>query len=432
MLTTKQLLALSPQNAIAAMFNDINPGMFLIGDDVIFGAPQALGPTLTQVQMTMRQKYSAIDAIAYEGSIPFTFNRLNIADFATLAFIDYQPQLPITTLDLLARLQELFGCPFDQEDFVIEPITTSNASNYTLKTQPTSLRWVGTATVRVGNGSAIFINGKPPQVIVKAPYSFTFSATGGQAPYVWSAQGLPDGLSMNSVTGEISGSTLVLGPFNVTIIVIDATGTQQQVGVVLTVVPATMVNPVLTLGQDYPSATIGVPYQADIPITGGDGHYSNPRLTQGTMPPGLSLSIAGTNLRLSGTPTGPFFGLIGVAVDSGDAQTCVQLMQFITLPPMTINGNWMDIPVNTVFTDFLVIQGGSGDFFEPVLVNGSQLPPGVDTLIINNERLEMRGQPTQVGTFPMTVKILTAYGQSGTFNLSFTVTPGIAPSPVPA
>lgn len=423
MLTTKQLLAQSPKNAIAAMFNDINPGLFLVGDDVLFGAPQAVGATLTQVQMTLRQPYSAIDAVAYEGSFLFTYNRLNIADFAALAFIDYTPELPITTMDLLAELEQLFGCPFDRFDFVIEPITGTNAANYTLKTQPTSLRWVGTATVNVGNGTVIFIDGTPSDVIVKAPYAFTFWAQGGVGPYVWTAQGLPDGLVMNSVTGEVTGSTLILGPFEVTIGVTDSQGVHQQRGVTLTVVPATLLNPELVLGpQEFTSATIGVPYQSTMPIVGGNGVYSNPRLTQGTLPPGLSLSIVGNTLVMSGTPTAAFFGLIAVAVDSGDAQTDVQLMQFVTLPPMTINGNWMNIPVNTVFTDFLVIQGGSGDYYEPLLVNGSVLPPGVDTLIVDNERLEIRGQPTQIGTFPMAVQVLTAYGQSAIFNLSLTVT----------
>lgn len=73
----------------------------------------------------------------------------------------------------------------------------------------------------------------------------------------------------------------------------------------------------LTLTGTYESVAFGA-YTSDLTISGGSGTYSNPHVTSGSLPSGLSLSIVGSNLRLSGTATtfGSFTAT--VAVDSSD------------------------------------------------------------------------------------------------------------------
>lgn len=44
-----------------------------------------------------------------------------------------------------------------------------------------------------------------PTAVINQPYNYTLSANNGKLPYVWSATGLPDGLTINPQTGEISG-----------------------------------------------------------------------------------------------------------------------------------------------------------------------------------------------------------------------------------
>jgi hypothetical protein len=53
-------------------------------------------------------------------------------------------------------------------------------------------------------------------------FSFSPDATGGTTPYTWSANGLPEGLSISAESGEISGNPRSVGSFLFTIRVTDA------------------------------------------------------------------------------------------------------------------------------------------------------------------------------------------------------------------
>ena len=71
-------------------------------------------------------------------------------------------------------------------------------------------------TCTVSGGVTVTNPGNKTGTVGTAIASFTLSATGGTAPYTWSATGLPGGITIGSSTGTVSGTPTASGTFNVT------------------------------------------------------------------------------------------------------------------------------------------------------------------------------------------------------------------------
>ncbi len=76
-----------------------------------------------------------------------------------------------------------------------------------------------------------------PAAVAGQAYSTTIGATGGAAPYDWTASGLPAGLSIDPMSGVLSGTPTTAGSFNVTATVTDATSTSDTRSYTLVVAP---------------------------------------------------------------------------------------------------------------------------------------------------------------------------------------------------
>lgn len=90
---------------------------------------------------------------------------------------------------------------------------------------PTSVNKTLTLTLAAAPGALAITSGAPPSPVIGVPYSFTVTATGGTAPYTFSATGLPAGLSIAAGTGVISGTPTALGGSSVTVTVTDSVPT---------------------------------------------------------------------------------------------------------------------------------------------------------------------------------------------------------------
>ena len=84
------------------------------------------------------------------------------------------------------------------------------------------------AAVSYGGGNPVLIlTNSLPDAQVGVPYSATLLAQGGTPPIVWSviAGSLPPGLSLNGVTGVISGTPTTIGLSTFTVLALDGPGT---------------------------------------------------------------------------------------------------------------------------------------------------------------------------------------------------------------
>ncbi len=145
-----------------------------------------------------------------------------------------------------------------------------------------------------------------PPIILGAAYSQILTASGGIPAYSnWTITNgkLPDGLSLSSTTGTISGTvTGTGGSFSLTVQVSDSTGTKVSASFQINVSsPVT-----ITTASPLPGGNIGSAYSQTFAVTGGAPPYSNWTVTAGGLPAGLTLNsktgvISGTPIAVSGT-----------------------------------------------------------------------------------------------------------------------------------
>jgi hypothetical protein len=127
---------------------------------------------------------------------------------------------------------------------------------------------------------------------IHVPFRATLAGAGGQAPYTWSASGLPAGLAVDSA-GSISGTPTRIGSFPAQITVTDANGNSKAASVRFTVARGLVITT-----KSLRSATVGSAYRARLTVRWGvpPVRWS---IVRGQLPAGLALNartgtIAGT------------------------------------------------------------------------------------------------------------------------------------------
>ncbi len=180
----------------------------------------------------------------------------------------------------------------------------------------------GTFSVTINAPPVTITTTSLPNGALTAPYSATLGASGGTAPYTWSAGGLPGGLSVSSA-GAITGTPTTLGTFTVGVSVKDSVGGSATASLSITINPA----PLRITTTGLSPVPLGASFSVGFSATGGAAPYT---WTAGGLPGGVSIASNGT---LSGTPTALGTSSITVTVTDANKQTAsAALTLVVTLP----------------------------------------------------------------------------------------------------
>jgi uncharacterized repeat protein (TIGR03803 family) len=220
-----------------------------------------------------------------------------------------------------------------------------------------------------------------PGGVVGQSYSTALMATGGVTGYTWSATGLPNGLTINSVTGVLSGYPMYpsQGSYTPTFTVTDSNTYNASATIPLTITLAPLQ---ITGPSSLPNGDVGLPYSQTFTASGGTGVYI---WSVTGLPNGLSLSTSsppsgfGQTGSLSGTPNKGSQGSytpVFTVTDSSSATASIPLGLTIKLLPLQITGpsSLSAGTVNVVYNQVTFTATG-GTFVYTWSATG--LPPGL-------------------------------------------------------
>ncbi|MFL6022433.1 MAG: putative Ig domain-containing protein [Marmoricola sp.] len=230
------------------------------------------------------------------------------------------------------------------------------------------------------------------------------SASGGTAPYTFSATGLPAGLSISAATGAVTGTPTTAGSYTPSFTVTDnAGGSASQAGAI-TVDPAP-IPPVVVQNQSG-SGTVGTAFSHQLAASGGTGTFT--WSSSGTLPPGLALSASGL---LSGTPTttGTYAFTATASSGGNNGSGTVTITVAAPAAPLAwVTGATLPTgKVKSAYSSQIKITGGTAAY--TWLRTAGSVPNGT-TLSFSGTTATLSGKPSKAGTFRFTLRVTDSKG----------------------
>ena len=261
-------------------------------------------------------------------------------------------------------------------------------------------------------------------------YNQTLGVTGGIAPLTWGviSGGLPDGLSLNTSTGQISGTPTSTGTFGFTVQVSDAIPQSDTQVLSITINPPPP--PSITGPSSLSTGTVNQPYpNTQLTATGGATPYTwsvSPALPNGLMLDPNTGIISGTPLSGSNGTYSPTFTVTDSTFPTHETGTM--------LYSLTINANVTPVTITTpsplpngtvcsAYSQLLAASGGTTPYTWSLNSGSQALPAG---LSLDASSGAITGTPTTTGPTSPTFKVVDSTvpnQQSTTKQLSITIGP---------
>jgi Putative Ig domain len=253
----------------------------------------------------------------------------------------------------------------------------------------------------------------PPMGIVTNAYpGFTFSvaSAGSPSPWTWfvTSGSLPGGLTLG-LDGSLTGTPTTAGSFTFTVTVTDSAQLPASGSQSFTVTINNPDPPVLIAGQTPPVGIHGTGYYFQFGETGGFLPVTF-AVTQGAVPPGLTL---GTDGSLTGTPTtitgSPFAFTVTVSDSSTPTPATNSVAYTIAVsepPPPSISNT---PPPTAMVGSPYSFQFSASDGLAPLIWTPPTAPMGGLTVGLDGI---LSGTPSTAGIFPITLTVKDALNQN--------------------
>jgi len=264
----------------------------------------------------------------------------------------------------------------------------------------------------VVNSNLSIVSTAAPNASQGVPYSFSFTASGGIQPYVWSlaAGNLPGGLSL-SPAGLLSGTPTQTGSFNFTVRVTDAANGSATRAFTVNVAAGLTITT-----SSLPQGTRGVVYNFVFSAAGGQPPYAW-AITSGVTPAGLNLNASTGEFSGVPTATGTFAFVIRVT-DAAGSSASASITVAVVATALVIDTT--SLPGGTVgafYSQSISASGGVPPY--AFNITGGSLPAGL-SLNVNTGLLS--GTPSAAGAFTFLVIARDAVQQTATRSYTIVVT----------
>jgi Putative Ig domain len=268
-----------------------------------------------------------------------------------------------------------------------------------------------------------------PSATSTGAYSQTLAVTGGTGPITWSVSAgtLPTGLTLNTSTGAITGSSVTGTTQTFTVKAIDANGVFDTQALTLTVNPA----PSVTTTSLATATDTQTGYAQTLTGTGGTTFYTW-SVTVGTLPSGLSLNpasgvISGT---VGSSATSQTF-TVTLTDANGVKATKSLTITVNVVPNITTTSLAAATQTQTGYTQTLAVTGGTTPYVGWSITTGS-LPSGLSLNASTGVISGTVGSSATTQTFTVELTDANAVSDTQVLTLTVNTAPSITTTTLPA